>query len=280
MNGASETILPQHDLQHIPVDKIHKSPHQMRRHFDEEAIRELADSLKQKGLVQPIAVRQMGGAFELIAGERRLRAAVLLNWETIPAIILANRDDADAAVLGLIENLQRVNLNPLEEARGYKQLTDPPYNMTQEAIAEKIGKQKSTICRMLALLDLPEEVQDLLPRGNITEAHTRFLRQIPDKRRQVELANTAAAHNWSVKEMERQVNAIISPEKNNAGSGKIDKSTANSAIRLTWRGDQLRVEATLHLQREPLEQAVERLKSAVEAYLRLHPKPATSPKPD
>jgi len=180
----------------------------MRKHFDAAALRELAKSMKQEGLIQPITVRKVGTAYELVVGERRLRAARLLGWETIDARII-DISDEDAAVKGLIENLQRADLTPIEEARGYKQLVEAPYDLTQEAIAVRVGRGQTVIARSLALLDLPEEIQEIMPRGIITETHTRALRKISDRSRQIQLAREGDKQGWTVKEMERRVHEAL-----------------------------------------------------------------------
>src|SRR5579863_4034710 len=192
----------------IPLNKIYASPHQMRRHFDETSLKELARSIKLEGLIQPITVRPVGQAYELIAGERRLKAAQILGWETIDARVL-DLNDEDAAIKGLIENLQRQDLSSIEEARGYKQLIDPPYKMTQEAIGERVGRSQTAIARSLALLELPDEIQELMPRGIINEAHTRHLRKINDRMRQIDMAKQADREGWTVKETERQVHEVL-----------------------------------------------------------------------
>lgn len=176
----------------------------MRRTFDPLALKELANSMKQEGLIQPITVRKIGSAFELIVGERRLRAARMLKWTAIEARVI-DISDEDAAVKGLIENLQRADLSPIEEARGYKQLAEAPYNLTQDAIAQRVGKSQTAIARSLALLEMPQEIQDLMPRGIITETHTRSLRKLPDRANQVALAKHGHREGWTAKEMERRV---------------------------------------------------------------------------
>ena len=195
-------------IEQLPVDKIYTSPHQMRKEFDPMALRDLARSMKQEGLIQPITVRKVGNAFELVVGERRLRAAQILGWKTIDARIIEISDE-DAAIKGLIENLQRTDLTPLEEARGYKQLVEPPYNLTQEAIAGRVGKSQTAVARVLALLDLPEEIQVLMPHGIITETHTRSLRKISDRTKQIELAQEADRQQWSARETERRVAEVL-----------------------------------------------------------------------
>lgn len=199
--GPSSTALT---IERISLDLIFTSPHQMRRVFDSEALRDLAQSMKQEGLIQPITVRRVGDAYELIVGERRLRAARMLKWEAIEARVIEINDES-AAVKGLIENLQRADLSPIEEARGYKQLVEAPYNLTQDAVAQRVGKCQAVIARCLALLDMPQEIQDLIPRGIITETHTRALRRISDRSKQVAFAKQAHREGWTAKEMERRV---------------------------------------------------------------------------
>jgi ParB family transcriptional regulator, chromosome partitioning protein len=212
-------------IESLPLEQIFSSPHQMRKHFDPAALRDLAKSMKQEGLIQPITVRKVGNAYELVVGERRLKAAQILGWPTIDARVI-DISDEDAAIKGLIENLQRTDLNPIEEARGYKQLVEPPYNLTQDAIAQRVGKSQTTIARSLALLDLPQEIQDLMPRGIITETHTRSLRKIPDRPRQIRLAQQADRAGWTVKETERRVNETLreigAPLKSREGQKRSD----------------------------------------------------------
>src|SRR5262249_38197666 len=154
---------------------------------DPGALKDLARSMKEEGLIQPITVRKVGSAYELVVGERRLRAAQMLKWSTIDARVI-DISDEDAAVKGLIENLQRTDLTPIEEARGYKQLVEAPYGLTQDAIAQRVGRSQTCIARSLALLELPPEIQEIMPRGIITETHTRSLRKISDRTLQVQLA--------------------------------------------------------------------------------------------
>src|SRR5438105_8244452 len=159
---------PAPSIEQLALEKIFASPHQMRKQFDQAGLRDLARSMKQEGLIQPITVRKVGSAYELVVGERRLRAAHILGWPTIDARVI-DISDEDAAVKGLIENLQRADLSAIEEAHGYKQLVEAPYNLTQEAIAQRVGKSQTAIARSLALLELPDEIQELMPRGMISE---------------------------------------------------------------------------------------------------------------
>src|SRR5882672_6180568 len=194
---------PAPSIEQLRLEQIFTSPHQMRKHFNPATLKDLARSMKEEGLIQPITVRKVGNAYELVVGERRLRAAQLLSWETIDARVI-DISDEDAAVKGLIENLQRADLTPIEEARGYNQLVEPPYNLTQEAIAQRVGKSQTAIARTLALLELPPEIQEIMPRGIITETHTRALRKISNRAQQIELAQQGDRQGWTVKEMERR----------------------------------------------------------------------------
>jgi ParB/RepB/Spo0J family partition protein len=180
----------------------------MRRVFEPTALRDLADSMRREGLLQPITVRPVGDAWELIAGERRWRAAQLLGWEAIDARVLHANDEA-AAVKGLIENLQRADLSVMEEAQSYRQLVQPPYLMSIDSIAERVGRSSTCISRALALLELPQEIQTILARGGLSETHTRALRRLPQRAAQVAFAQRADREGWTVKETERRVDAWL-----------------------------------------------------------------------
>ena len=219
MDNLSDTAVDKTTYQSIAIDQIKPSPFQARKTFDEASLNELAQSMKAEGLIQSIIVRASAdGSYELIVGERRLRAAKLLGWAAIDAIIRPGVSDQDAALQGVIENLQRVDLNPLERAQGYKRLAD--IGLSQEQIAEKVGlSDHNTVSRYMLLLDLPPEIQELLPRGRISEGHTRFIRQIPDKTQQIKVAQQADKEGWSVNETEKHVNALLGKSPK-AGSGK------------------------------------------------------------
>jgi ParB family chromosome partitioning protein len=232
-------------LQQIPINQILPSPHQARKNFDDDSLLLLSQSMKEEGLIQPITVRTVdprrGGppcppaiapdsnfgqaqgpaptmpTFELISGERRLRAAKLLGWTTISAIVQEGVGDQDAALKGLIENLQRVDLNPLEEARGLKQLAEPPFNLTLDAIGQKIGKKKAAVSKSLSLLDLAPEVQEMFPRGNISGRHGQVLVQIEDKNMQIDIARKIDKEGWSVNETERRVKEVLGKGESRRG---------------------------------------------------------------
>ena len=157
----------------VDVDRIRPSRYQPRLVFDEEAMQELADSSAQNGLIQPITVRKMDDYYEIIAGERRYRACLLLNMDKVPCYVLTPSED-QAAQMALVENVQRKDLSAIEEARSYLQIMRQ-CNMTQEQLAEKIGKSQSSVANKIRLLNLPEEIQNGVMEGTITERHGRAL---------------------------------------------------------------------------------------------------------
>lgn len=187
----------------LPINKIEPGRYQPRSQMDDDALQELADSIRIQGVIQPVIVRESGlDNYELIAGERRWRAAQLAELTEIPAIIKSISDE-NALAIGLIENIQRQDLNPIEEAYGLKRLIDE-FGLTHERIAEVIGRSRSSISNTLRLLSLPEKVQDLLYTRNLEMGHARALITLPETL-QIELAQNAVKNGWSVREVERRV---------------------------------------------------------------------------
>jgi ParB family chromosome partitioning protein len=175
----------------------------------------LEASLRTSGLLQPITVRRLDGdSYELIMGERRLRAATQIGWTEIPAVVKDAREIDDRALLtlALVENLQRADLNPLEEAQGYKRLTDE-FGLTQQQVADAVGKDRSTVANFLRVLSLPTPVRQMLSEGLITLGHARALLALLDDRRMLELANEVVANQLSVREVERRVRAANEPSR-------------------------------------------------------------------
>ncbi len=187
----------------IPLDSISPSPDQPRRTFQQAALASLADSIRDHGLLQPIVVRQTESGFQLIAGERRWRAARLAGLKTVRAVCKLT-DGPKALVLSVIENLQRENLNPVEEATAYKSLRDQ-LNLTQEQIASYVGRDRATVANTLRLLDLPPSIQAKLASGSLTAGHARVLLAVADPDLRALLANRAADRGMSVRELERTV---------------------------------------------------------------------------
>ena len=167
-------------VQHVPLDKIRPCPLQPRKDFSDEALRELADSIREQGIVQPLIVRERGGLFELIAGERRWRAAQLLNLPEVP-VITREADDRAMLELALIENLQRENLNPIEEAHGFAQLVEQ-FKLTQEEVSAKVGKSRTVVANSLRLLKLPEAVQKFIREGRLSVGHAKVILGIVDEK--------------------------------------------------------------------------------------------------
>jgi len=187
----------------IPVTNIRKSPWQPRRVFSPEPLAELIDSVKERGVLQPLLVRKVGDHFELIAGERRLRAAQEANLKEVPAVIM-DVGDQEALEIALVENLQRSDLNLVEEAEGYRMLADK-FNMTQEQIAERVGKARPTIANAMRLLELPDAVKQLIAERRITPGHAKALLGLEIPREQELLAERVIAEDMSVRTLERVV---------------------------------------------------------------------------
>ncbi|WP_243298978.1 nucleoid occlusion protein [Bacillus litorisediminis] len=195
-------------VEKIPISNIVPNRYQPRTVFDDEKIEELARTIHTHGIIQPIVVRHAeDGLYEIIAGERRFRAVQLLEWETIPAII-KNFNDTETASVALIENLQREELSPIEEAIAYGKLLEL-HNLTQEALAQRLGKGQSTVANKLRLLKLPEEVQAALLNKQITERHARALIPLKDPKKQVMLLQEIIEKQLNVKQTEDRVVKLL-----------------------------------------------------------------------
>lgn len=196
----------------IPVHLIKPNPSQPRKVFDEEMLAELGESIRQYGIMQPISIRKiMTNYYEIVAGERRLRAAKLIDMETIPAIIV-NVTEKDSAVLALVENLQRENLNYMEEARGYQHLISD-YDLKQQELAKQLGKGQSTIANKLRLLQLSNEVQELLLASNLSERHARALLKLPDEQSQLQIVKKMIEEGLNVSQSEKLIHKLVSKDK-------------------------------------------------------------------
>ena len=189
----------------LDITQIRPGRYQPRRVMGEDELRELAESIRAQGLIQPVIVRELGlSDYELIAGERRWRACQLAGLTEIPAVIKAVNDEA-ALAMGIIENIQRADLNPVEEAQGYKRLVDE-FGLTHENLAQAVGKSRSAISNSLRLLSLPEQIQQHINQGLLEMGHARALITLPVLA-QLQLAEAAIREAWSVREMERQAQA-------------------------------------------------------------------------
>ncbi|WP_018754161.1 ParB/RepB/Spo0J family partition protein [Paenibacillus terrigena] len=187
----------------IMLGQLRPNPYQPRKTFDEASIQELAESIKQHGVIQPIIVRSVLKGFEIIAGERRFRASQLCGNATIPAVV-RNFNDQQVMEIALIENLQRENLNAIEVAVAYQGLMDQ-FSLTQEELSMKVGKSRSHIANFLRLLQLPEEVKDYVSRGTLSMGHARAIAGVKDVGKVKELAKLTISNEWSVRELEEAI---------------------------------------------------------------------------
>ncbi|HEU5259992.1 MAG TPA: ParB/RepB/Spo0J family partition protein [Gemmatimonadales bacterium] len=190
-------------LREVPVAQIHPNPYQPRSQIDEVALAELAASLEASGLLQPIVVRPASGGYQLIAGERRWRAAQRLGWPAIPAVV-KEVNDQTLLTLALIENLQRDALSVIDEALGYRRLMDE-FAVAQTEVARLVGRNRSTVANILRLLRLPDEIRQLVHEGKLSEGHARALLALENDDTMVRVARQAVAEGWSVREVETRV---------------------------------------------------------------------------
>ena len=203
------------DLRMVPVELIAPNPKQPRRTFDDAALAALAGSLRERGVLQPVLLRPIaGGTYELVAGERRWRAAQIAGMETIPALV-RERDDADALEAALIENMAREDLNPVEEARACAALVEE-LGLTRETVGLRVGRSRVAVSNLLRLLDLPDDVLDLLERGDLSEGHGRALLLAGDHADRRRLARTAVAEGWSVRTLETRARDANEPRPRSA----------------------------------------------------------------
>lgn len=200
------------EIKQIPVEEIVPNPYQPRTVFDDEKIDELCQTIRTHGLIQPIVVRIRDGRYELIAGERRLRATKKLGMDRIPAIV-KEFNDSQTASIALIENLQREGLTSIEEAVAYQKLIDL-HNLTQESLAQRLGKGQSTIANKLRLLHLPQEIQDALLSRQVTERHARALIPLKDAEMQNKVLQEILEREWNVKQTEVRVKQLLELAEN------------------------------------------------------------------
>lgn len=213
---------------YVKLAEIKPSPYQPRKDFATQGLEELTQSIKEKGVIQPVLVRRQGDMFELIAGERRLRAAKLLKIERIPAIV-KQVDDLESLELSLVENIQRENLNPIEEAHAFQYLIEK-FGITQEKIAQVIGKSRVSITNILRLLELPQEIQEEIKKGRLSFAHGRALLELHEANQQRILAQKAIAHGLSVRELENLVKKSRPKPIHRSKAGRSDRDEYVAAV--------------------------------------------------
>ena len=201
---------PGSEVHRVLLSRVHPCPFQPRKNFDPETLRELADSIKEQGIVQPLIVRESGGKYELIAGERRWRAAQLAGLTEVP-VIVRQANDRDVLELALIENLQRENLNPLEEAQGYAQLVSQ-FQMTQEDVATKVGKSRAVVANSLRLLKLPAVIQSYLRENRLSVGHAKVILGLTSEKQQLAAAERVLDDALNVRQTEALVLKLQSRE--------------------------------------------------------------------
>lgn len=209
---------------HISPSLIEANPYQPRNLFTESALKELIDSIAEHGIFQPLIVTRSGANFQLIAGERRLRAAIELNLKTVP-VIVRKADEQKKLELALLENLQREDLSPIENALAFKKLIDE-FNLTQEEVAKKVGKARSSLSNTLRLLSLPKIIQEALLNKQISEAHAKQLLSINDEAVQINIFKKILRHNLSVNQTSSELSRINKKEKGTHKSNLIDQKKA------------------------------------------------------
>jgi len=219
---ATETLEPKAaGVRQIPIEMIGANPFQPRTRFSDEGLKELADSIRASGILQPVIVRRQGAdSFELVAGERRLRAAKLAELESVPAI-LRDVDDRQMMELALIENLQREDLNPIDEAKAYQTLQQK-LGLTHDQISERVGKQRSSITNSVRLLSLPVEVQDMVSRGTLSAGHARALLSLDASGDRLATARYIASKGFSVRRTEAFINRKLRRQHSRPKTARLD----------------------------------------------------------
>lgn len=222
--------------QTLRVSEIEPKPDQPRKHFDEEALQQLADSIGKHGLLQPIIVRESaGGFYQIIAGERRWRASKMAGLLEVPVIIM-EADALKSAEIAIIENIQREDLNPYEEASAYRSLMNQ-YDLTQEQVAEKVGKSRSAVANTMRLLDLPDEVLEMLKTGDISAGHARALLSLKDKGAIVDIAKKILTHSLNVRDTESLVKKLNKVYDDNLKKEKLTPPSAEADIIVNYAKD-------------------------------------------
>lgn len=248
----------------VPIEAIRSNPFQPRTRFPDEALGELAASIRRNGLLQPLVVRPAGEGWQIVAGERRWRALRQLEWENVP-VIVRDLTDEQMLVLALVENLQREDLGPLDEARGYQQLIDD-FGLSRQEVGAQVGRDRSTVSNTLRLLALPETVQELLAEGAITAGHGRAILGLEEEKAQIALARRAANDGLSVRQTEERVRRArddgSSPAEKRGSEGGRTKSAPDPTIR--------RAEQSLERALGTQVRVTERAKGAGEIRIRFH----------
>lgn len=227
------------DASRISLDLIDRNPFQPRHNFDDAEIASLAESLKEHDILQPIVVRQMGDRFQLISGERRLRAAGIAGWDSIPALV-READDRLVAELAIVENLQRQDLNPLEKAISFQRYLEQ-HEATQSELADRIKVDRSTIANLVRLLDLPDAVKSAIHTGEISQGHARALLPLGEEQIQSEFAHRIAKEGWSVRATEQAVHDFLNGEEPTTATTPAKKGSRTKSQQVVSLEEDLRM---------------------------------------
>lgn len=229
-------VNPDSRIWQVAIDKLSPGQYQPRRVFVKENLQELAQSIKENGILQPIVARRTAnGKLEIVAGERRWRAAQMASMHEVP-VILKNFNDKEALELAIVENIQREDLSPLEEAEGYARLASE-FKLSQQQIAEKVGKDRATVANAIRLLGLPEEVKNMIAANTLTVGHAKVLLGLPDQKKQIELAKKVISDKMAVRKLEKMVQAILKGNEEVLETKPADESVTQRLI--SGLGDEL-----------------------------------------
>lgn len=205
---APVPVDPESKIWKVGIDKLASGQYQPRQHFEKEPLQELAQSIKENGILQPIVARRTAsGKLEIVAGERRWRAAQLAGLHEVP-VILRNFNDKEALELAIVENIQREDLNPIEEADGYARLISE-FKLSQQQVAEKVGKDRATVANAVRLLSLPSEIKDMISINELSVGHAKVLLSLPDPKKQIEFAKKVINEKIAVRKLEKMVQALV-----------------------------------------------------------------------
>ena len=248
---GADTPSPGAGLAEIPVDQISPNPYQPRKTFNEASIEELARSVREHGIVQPLVVTRLGDRkYQLIAGERRFRAAQRAGLSRVPVVIKEKVRDSDTLQIALVENIQREDLNPMEEANAYHQLHDE-FGMTQEEIARRVGKERSTVANFLRLLKLPASVKELLAGGQLSMGHARALLAVDSAKKQEALAERVVKNDLNVRQTEMLASEKPKPQKKEEAKDVFTRDAEDKlqrALRTKVEIDRKRRGGVIHIQ--------------------------------
>jgi ParB family chromosome partitioning protein len=231
LNGPTEAVAPVGARSEIPVEAIEHNPYQPRKAFDDDELSSLGESIRNHGVLQPLVVRQVGGRYQLIAGERRLRAARAVGLSAVPVTVV-DFNDQQVLEAALVENIQRADLNPIEKAQGFKEYLTR-YEMTHEALAARLGLARPTITNLIALLELPAKLQELVRVRQLSTGHAKILKGIPDPAKQLAASKEIIARGLSVHATEAYVKQLATedkPEPGSNGRAPVEKTTHVQAI--------------------------------------------------